>query len=136
MDKKIEVDTEMRIAIEEVYKRVYIAGKITGEPNYREKFKAAAENLESLGLKVMNPAVFPEGFTHRQYMEICYKMIDACEIVVLLPDWLDSKGAIMEYEYAAGKRMPTIPYEAVKAPDPEPTEIPTWTAEQILRNEG
>ncbi len=36
--------------------KIYIAGKITGEPNYKEKFDIAATNLEEQGHIVLNPA--------------------------------------------------------------------------------
>lgn len=42
--------------------KVYLAGKITGDPNYREKFAAAAKKLEErAGVTVISPAVTPEG---------------------------------------------------------------------------
>lgn len=44
--------------------KVYIAGKITGDPNYREKFQQAADELKGGGHVVMNPAVLPDGFNH------------------------------------------------------------------------
>lgn len=38
--------------------KVYLAGKITGDPNYREKFAAAAKKLEErAGVTVISPAV-------------------------------------------------------------------------------
>lgn len=41
--------------------KVYLAGKITGDPNYREKFAAAAKKLEErAGVTVISPAVTPE----------------------------------------------------------------------------
>lgn len=36
--------------------KIYIAGKITGEPNYKEKFDIAATSLEAQGHIVLNPA--------------------------------------------------------------------------------
>lgn len=41
--------------------KIYIAGKITGEPNYKEKFDIAATSLEAQGHIVLNPAELPEG---------------------------------------------------------------------------
>lgn len=36
--------------------KVYLAGKITGDPNYREKFAAAAKKLEErAGVTVISP---------------------------------------------------------------------------------
>lgn len=80
--------------------KVYVAGKITGLKGYKQLFKAAAEELSALGYKVMNPAVFPAGFEHEEYMKICYSMIDVCDAVLFLNNWQDSKGAKMEHKYA------------------------------------
>lgn len=80
--------------------KVYIAGKITGLDNYKEHFNKAQHILESQGHIVMNPSILPPGFEHDEYMEICYSMIDVCEMVHFLKNWTDSKGAMMEHEYA------------------------------------
>lgn len=48
--------------------KVYLAGKITGDPNYREKFAAAAKKLEErAGVTVISPAVTPEGLKKADY---------------------------------------------------------------------
>lgn len=36
--------------------KIYIAGMITGDKNYKSKFKRAEKLLRSLGHSVMNPA--------------------------------------------------------------------------------
>lgn len=36
--------------------KIYIAGKITGDKNYREKFEKVASSLREHGFSVMNPA--------------------------------------------------------------------------------
>lgn len=38
----------------------------------------------------------PEGMTEKDYMGICFAMIDAADVVVLLPDAHLSKGAMLE----------------------------------------
>jgi hypothetical protein len=83
-------------------KKVYISGKISGEDRDKVviKFFAAQFLLEQKGHKVMNPAALPEGFDYADYMEICYKMIDACEAILCLNDWASSPGAMMEHVYA------------------------------------
>ena len=91
--------------------KLYIAGKITDNPDYKQQFKEAEEYLKQKGHTTMNPAVLPAGFEHHQYMEICYKMIDACDGIYLLRNWQDSKGAKMENEYAR-KNGKTIWHEA------------------------
>ena len=78
---------------------IYIAGKITGDDNYRAKFAAVAELLTADGHIVLNPAVLPEGMSHADYMRINMAMIDTADGVALLPDWEDSPGARLEHEY-------------------------------------
>lgn len=87
---------------------VFISGKITGYPNYKEKFKKAEEELTSKGHIVINPSMLPLGLEkHEDYMHICYSMIDVCEAVYFLRDWIDSVGAVQEnvYAYANNKVM-------------------------------
>ena len=80
--------------------RVYIAGKITGDVNYREKFSKAEQALTAMGHCVLNPAHLPEGMEQGDYMRICFSMIDCADCVVLLPDWRESSGARLERAYA------------------------------------
>lgn len=80
--------------------KIYIAGKITGEPDYKEKFEAAAMNLEAQGHIVLNPAELPEGMRTADYMRICFAMIDTADAVYLLENWKYSSGASVEKAYA------------------------------------
>lgn len=87
--------------------KVYIAGKITGDCEYREKFERAAELLRRQGHVVLNPAVLPEGMSAADYMRICFAMIDVADRVALLPGWRESHGALLERKYCAyiGKEL-------------------------------
>ena len=77
--------------------KVYLAGKITGDPNYREKFAEAAKKLEErAGVTVIPPAVTPEGLKKADYMRICFAMLESADTAVFLPDWEDSPGAQLE----------------------------------------
>ena len=80
--------------------KVYVAGKITGFDEFKEKFAKAQQELEELGHVVMNPAILPPGFEQDEYMHVCYAMIDVCEGVYFLDNWMDSKCATLEYNYA------------------------------------
>ena len=72
--------------------KAYIAGKITGDENYRRKFQTAREKLEEHGFTVINPAELPEGMRPEDYMRICLAMMDSADIVAFLPDYDQSRG--------------------------------------------
>ncbi|NCE99641.1 DUF4406 domain-containing protein [Emergencia sp. 1XD21-10] len=85
--------------------RVYIAGKITGDPAYKEKFRDAEEALAAIGHETINPACLslPASCTWHDYMAITLKMLELAEVVCLLPEWKESPGACVEYGYAVAK---------------------------------
>ena len=80
--------------------KVYIAGPITGKPNYRDYFAISEVILRSNGATVMNPAILPEGFEQHEYMTVCLAMLSTCDTIALLPGWKNSKGAMTEYRVA------------------------------------
>lgn len=90
--------------------KVYIAGKITGDPNYRDKFARAEAELKRQGHLVMNPAILPEGFEWETYMHITVTMLNACDTIYLLEDWQDSRGAQIEAKIAQDENY-TIIYQ-------------------------
>lgn len=79
--------------------KAYIAGKITGDTEYQEKFGRAQRLLEEEGFVVLNPAVMAEGMRPADYMRICFAMMDSADIVAFLPDWIKSRGAGLEHEW-------------------------------------
>jgi hypothetical protein len=85
-------------------KTIYILGKITGDPNYKEKFAKAEKILTKKGFTVMNPAILPGGFEYEEYMKICFSMLDVCEYAHPLPDWKNSPGATRERNRAIKKK--------------------------------
>jgi hypothetical protein len=82
--------------------KVYIAGRITGDPRYREKFAEAEAALREVGHIPLNPAVLPEGMEAEDYMRICTAMLDSADAIGLLGDWTDSPGPNWSYT------MPTM----------------------------
>ena len=79
--------------------KVYIAGKISGDREYWDKFKWAEEDLEGEGFTVINPAELPEGLRPADYMRICFAMMDSADIVAFLPDYEQSRGAQIEWAW-------------------------------------
>lgn len=87
---------------------IYIAGPITGRPNYFAEFAAVAAELSSKGNIVFNPATLPEGLSWSQYMPICFAMMDACNTAYFLRGWERSKGARLEFSRATKRSMRII----------------------------
>lgn len=86
--------------------KAYIAGKISGDSTYREKFKTAERALSNQGFVVLNPADLPEGMNPADYMRICFAMMESADIVAFLPDYEQSRGAQLEWSWCqyAGKQ--------------------------------
>lgn len=90
--------------------KIYIAGKITGNPNYKEQFAAAEERLKAEGHQVINPTWKPEGLSYKQYIDMGLMELQQCDVIYLLSNWRDSKGARFEYIYALTVKL-DIRYE-------------------------
>jgi len=80
--------------------KIYIAGKISGDNMFKEKFEKTKIHFETLGYIVLNPAELPGGMTQGDYMRICLAMVDSADIVYFHPDHMDSKGSQIELLYA------------------------------------
>lgn len=79
--------------------KIYIAGKITGDPDYKAKFNAAAEAYKKAGYIVLNPSWMPENMQNADYMRLCFAMIDTADVVAFLPGYRLSAGAQLELQY-------------------------------------
>ncbi|MBP3762920.1 MAG: DUF4406 domain-containing protein [Bacteroidales bacterium] len=84
--------------------RIYLAGKITGDPDYRVKFRAGVIHLLRLGWEyndIVNPVkACPEGWGWWRCMARCLRLLAGCGWVAMLPDWNESRGARIEHRVA------------------------------------
>lgn len=93
--------------------KVYLSGKITGEPNYKRLF-AQAEIEVKIGIdkyaEVVNPCSveLSEEATWRDYMKADIKLLTDCDIVFMLKNWKHSKGARIEHFIAKKLGIPII----------------------------
>lgn len=84
-------------------KRIYIAGPMTGLPDFNyPAFHAAAQRLRTLGFEVENPAENPEPKcgTWLGYMRMAIRQVALCDGVAMLPGWQQSRGARIERQLA------------------------------------
>lgn len=84
--------------------KIYIAGPVTGDPDYRDKFFAAESYLRCKGWRVLNPAVLPDDLDEEDFMPITIAMLDRADAIVLLQGFAKSAGAKLEYLYSEYQR--------------------------------
>lgn len=87
---------------------IYLAGKITGDPDYKTKFHAAARRLSTLFGTVLNPAERPEGLCAEAYMQMSIRDLGLCDAAAFLPDWENSAGARIEHAYCVYAKKPIL----------------------------
>lgn len=80
--------------------KVYISGKITGNPDYIEQFASAEKALVEKGWKVFNPTRIPDIFDYDEFMDIDLTALKYCDAIYMLSNWQHSKGAKIEYAKA------------------------------------
>lgn len=103
--------------VEKIQKKreiVYLAGKISGDPQYRKKFARAAAMLEKQGYIVLNPASLPPGLDYESYMRIDAAMMAEADIICFLPDWEKSPGAQREHKWANRMEKPVLYFSDIK----------------------
>lgn len=99
-----EYMAQSRISLEElvdqVKKVIYISGKVTGDKNYKAKFKEAEEKIKKRypAAEIVNPtaAGFPDTYDWADCMRECMHMLKKCNAIYFLDDWQESAGACIE----------------------------------------
>lgn len=80
--------------------KIYIAGRISNYPEYKEHFQRAEEYLRKQNCIVLNPAMFPAGLTQEEYMRACIPMLQISDSIYMLEGWEQSVGATIEHDLA------------------------------------
>lgn len=82
--------------------KIYISGKITGEPNATFIFETAEKKLSDKGFSVVNPMKLPHNHdkNYISYMREDIRALCECGTIFMLNNWHKSKGAAMELHIA------------------------------------
>ena len=98
--------------------RVYISGPITGTGDYIERFETIERELKEAGFDVINPAKvcakLPAGFSHDDYMHVCFAMLDLCDAIFMTYGWEHSDGATREAAYASAMNIRMMTMEELE----------------------
>lgn len=77
--------------------KVFLSGPISSRmETYKAEFDDAARIVIEAGHLPLNPATLPIGMESRDYMRICLAMLDSADLLLQLPGWGKSAGAIAE----------------------------------------
>lgn len=86
-------------------RKIFISGRITGDPNYVEKFWQVERKLRE-GYEVVNPChLYLFGlpmvcYSWRTCMIVTVWNLIKCPMVFMLKDWKESRGARIEHRIA------------------------------------
>ena len=81
--------------------KVFLSGPISSRmETYKAEFDDAARIVIEAGHLPLNPATLPIGMESRDYMRICLAMLDSADLLLQLPGWGESTGAIAEHNVA------------------------------------
>lgn len=92
---------------------LYLAGQMTGKPNYNyDKFHTKANELRESGYVIYNPAESLGGDQDQSkswYLSHdIVTIVNVCDGMALLDDWVNSKGATLEVHVADSISMPIV----------------------------
>ena len=89
--------------------KAYISGKITGL-DLKEAFILFSNiERELIDKEVFNPMKFtahlPKKSSWSAYMVVCIETLIKCDEIHMLPNWKDSRGALIEHDIAKAYEM-------------------------------
>lgn len=122
--------------------KVFLSGPISSRmETYKEEFDDAARIVSEAGHLPLNPATLPIGMENRDYMRICLAMLDSADLLLQLPGWGKSAGAIAERTVAMKTGVESLTledfireYGPERVPaEPEPPSEPEQLLSRVER---
>lgn len=90
---------------------IYISGGITNVPDYKRHFKKAERRLRK-HFDVINPAKvlskMPKNTPYEVYMDMSLAMLKNSDLIYMLKNWNESRGACAEHGYALEHGIPIV----------------------------
>ncbi len=84
--------------------KIYISGKITGLPlsEVRQRFADTAAFLDAIGFEAVNPLTngLDDSADWKEHMVADIRMLLDCEAIYMMDNWIESRGASIEYDIA------------------------------------
>ena len=122
--------------------KVFLSGPISSRmETYKAEFDDAARIVIEAGHLPLNPATLPIGMESRDYMRICLAMLDSADLLLQLPGWGKSAGAIAEHTVAMKTGVESLTledfireYGPERVPaEPEPPSEPEQLLSRVER---
>lgn len=122
--------------------KVFLSGPISSRlETYKAEFDDAARIVSEAGHLPLNPATLPIGMENRDYMRICLAMLDSADLLLQLPGWGKSAGAIAERTLAMKTGVESLTledfireYGPERVPaEPEPPSEPEQLLSRVER---
>lgn len=122
--------------------KVFLSGPISSRmETYKAEFDDAARIVIEAGHLPLNPATLPIGMESRDYMRICLAMLDSADLLLQLPGWGKSAGAIAERTVAMKTGVESLTledfireYGPERVPaEPEPPSEPEQLLSRVER---
>lgn len=107
----------MKIDNSKIYYLVHpcTSGGLTIKENRNEEFRisCAIKSIDD-NIPLLRPlTLIPHNMSHSDAMDRCYKLLSACDAILLSPRWQTSIGCVLEYEYAIANGLDVIEVEQI-----------------------
>lgn len=80
-------------------RKLYISGPISNDPDYKTKFESVATELKGK-YEILSPLFIQAALNWEEYMEIDIAMVKVCDVIYMMKNWEQSKGATVEHAMA------------------------------------